>query len=303
MELRQLVYFEAVVRCGGFTRAAESLRIAQPAVSAQIRRLESELGAPLLLRTTRQVSLTAAGQLFLTRARRVLGELDAARSDMDEQAAVLRGRVCLGATPVLGPFDLPTVLAAFHRRYSAVTVSLRSGLVGAMLRALDDGDVDLVLGPIHVDLPARYTARALVGEQLVVITPPGHPLARRARVSLSELRSDPFVCLPAGSGLRDLLTSAAAAAGFDIRVQFEADDPAGVRGLVSAGLGIALSARSAALAPGSPVAVLELTPAPEHPPIGLIELRERSLPAAARACRQHLTDAAKAIPAPKPARR
>ncbi|MGH3588564.1 MAG: LysR family transcriptional regulator, partial [Pseudonocardia sp.] len=79
MELRQLVYLDAVVRHGGFTRAAEHLRVAQPAVSVQIRRLETEVGAQLLQRTTRSVALTHAGELFLDRARRALAELDAAR--------------------------------------------------------------------------------------------------------------------------------------------------------------------------------------------------------------------------------
>lgn len=298
MELRQLIYFEAVVRCGGFTRAAQSLRIAQPAVSAQIRRLETELGVPLLLRTTRRVSLTAAGQLFLTRTRRVLGELDAARAELDEQAAVLRGRLALGATQVVASLDLPAALAGFHRRYPAVTLSLRSSLIAELLHALDDGDVDLVLGPVHADLPVRYTARPLVGEQLVVITPPGHPLARGTRVSLADLRDDPFVCLPIGSGLRALLTSAAGSAGIHIPVQFEATGPAGVRELVSAGLGVALSARSAALAPGPPVAVLELDPATAHPPVGLIHRRDRSLSAAAQACHRHLTEVAGVLASP-----
>src|SRR6266700_6181921 len=98
MELRQLVYFEAVARHGGFSRAAEQLRIAQPAVSAQVRRLEAELGTPLLERTTRRVALTYAGELFLTRTRAVLGQLEAARGELDELASVMRGRLRIGAT-------------------------------------------------------------------------------------------------------------------------------------------------------------------------------------------------------------
>lgn len=119
MELRQLVYFEAVVRCGGFTRAAEHLHVAQPAVSAQIRHLEKELGVTLLARTTRRVALTQAGELLLVRARRVLVELDGTRVDLAELTEVLRGRVVLGATEVLGAFDLPATLASFAGRFPA----------------------------------------------------------------------------------------------------------------------------------------------------------------------------------------
>src|SRR5579863_6820635 len=101
MELRQLAYFDAVVRYGSFTKAAQRLHIAQPAVSAQIRRLEAELGTALLERTTRRVALTYAGELFLARAHQVLTQLDGARADMAELSAVLRGRVRVGASQVV----------------------------------------------------------------------------------------------------------------------------------------------------------------------------------------------------------
>ena len=91
MELRQLAYFEAVVRHGGFSRAAEQLHVAQPAVSAQIRRLELELGTALLERTTRRVRLTPAGELVLTRARSALAQVEGARADLAELATVSRG--------------------------------------------------------------------------------------------------------------------------------------------------------------------------------------------------------------------
>ena len=111
MELRQLAYFDAVVRHGSFTKAAQRLHVAQPAVSAQIRRLEAELGVTLLERTTRRVALTQAGELFLARARLALAQLEGARADLAELSAVLRGQVRIGATQVLGSLDLPAALA------------------------------------------------------------------------------------------------------------------------------------------------------------------------------------------------
>ncbi len=288
MELRQLVYFEAVVRFGGFTRAAEQLHVAQPAVSAQILKLESELGVALLTRTTRRVDLTHAGELFLARAARVLGELEGARGDLAQLTAVLRGRVALGATQVLGPFDLPAGLARFHRRYPGVALALRSGLIADLLTALDAGDVDLVLGPIHGDLPARYAALPLVDEQLIVVTPPGHRLAGEPVLSLAQLRGEPFVCLPPDSGLRALLNAATAACGFQPSVPFESHSPSSVRELVGAGLGVALLARSAAEAPGPPVNVHDVRPAVAHPRVGLIHHRDRRLTPAAQACQRHL---------------
>jgi LysR family transcriptional regulator, transcription activator of glutamate synthase operon len=288
VELRQLVYFEAVARVGGFTRAAAELHVAQSAVSAQIRRLEKELGVPLLRRTTRRVALTAAGALFLDRARRALAELDTARGELVDMSEVLRGRVAIGATSVLGPFDLPSALAAFHGRYPGVALTLRAGLIAALLAMLDAGEVDLVLGPVHDDLEPRFAAHRIAPEDVVLVLPPG---ARSSRtVALSDVRDSPFVCLPAGSGLRAILDAAASAAGFSPRVQFETAGPASIRELVSAGLGVALLARSAAERPGPPVTVCRLDPPPPHPPIGLIHHRDHRLTAAARTCRRHLIE-------------
>ena len=292
MELRQLVYFDAVARHHSFTKAAQRLHVAQPAVSAQIRRLEAELGTTLLERTTRRVALTHAGELFLDRARQVLAQLDAARGDLAELSAVRRGRVRLGATQVLGSLDLPASLAAFRRRYPGVSLALRTGLIAKLLGMLDAGEVDLIVGPVHDDLPTAYQARPLAPESLVLVTPPGHSLAARRDVALAAAGDEPFVCLPADSRLHEILAAAAAAEGFVPRVEFETYSPASIRELVSAGLGVALLARSAAEGPGPVIGVCELARAPGHPAIGLIRARGRPLTPAARAFAGHLAQTA-----------
>jgi DNA-binding transcriptional LysR family regulator len=185
---------------------------------------------------------------------------------------------------VLGGYDLPAALAGFHTRFPGVSLALRTGLIAELLAMLDAGEVDLVLGPVHDDLPARFTARHLVDEQVVLALPPGRAAVRE----LADVRNEPFVCLPAGSGLRAILDRAAAAAGFEPRVQFETHSAASIRELVGAGLAVALLARSATVAPGPAVTVVRLDPAPAHPAIGLIQHRDRRLSAAARACRQEL---------------
>jgi LysR family transcriptional regulator, transcription activator of glutamate synthase operon len=279
VELRQLVYFEAVARLGGFTRAAEQLHIAQPAISAQIRHLERELGTTLFERTTRRVQLTHAGTLLLARARTVIAELDGARSDLDELAAVLRGRLRLGVTQVLGSIDLPGLLATFHRTYPEVSLTVRSGLVAALLSELDAGAVDALIAPIHVGLPDRYVARPVGKESVVLATPPGLLRPGPRPVSLATVREEPFVCLPAHSGLHSILTAASAELGFEPHIQFEAPDPAAIRSFVAAGLGVALLAESAACGDGPLVDVHHLKNAPDHPPIGLILNRRQPTPA------------------------
>lgn len=283
MELRQLAYFEAVVRCGGFTRAADDLRVAQPAISAQVRRLESELGVALLARTTRRVTLTEAGELFLVRVRRVLAELAAARDEAAQVADVVRGTVAVGTTGVLGGYDLPATLAGFARRHPGVTLSLRTGLVDALADDLAAGTLDLVLGPIHPDPPSGIRSTALAEDRLVLVTPSGRPGG-----DLATFAGEPFVCLPAGSGLRGVLDGLATRLGVDLPVRFEASTPDGVRDLVAAGLGVALLAASAVERPGAPVAVHEVVPRTAHPPFGV--LRRASMSPAARALHAWLVD-------------
>jgi DNA-binding transcriptional LysR family regulator len=288
VEFRQLAYFEAVARLDSFTRAAQQLHVAQPAVSAQIRRLERELGTALFTRTTRRVTLTQAGSALLARVRTVLDELDGARADLDRLGAVLRGQLRLGITPILGSLDLPGLLVGFHRRYPDVTLAVTTGLVADLLTQLDAGDVDALLAPIHSGLAARYEARPLVTETLTLITAPGRLAQHPRPTSLADVRDQPFVCLPAGSGLRTILTTTAAEHGFVPHVPFEAPDPATIRRFVAAGLGVALLAESAATCAGPDVDVHRLKPAPPHPPIGLIRLREPPPGPTLRAWVEHL---------------
>lgn len=281
MELRQLEYFAAVARLGGFSRAAAQLRVAQPAVSAQIQRLERELGTALFTRTTRRVTLTHAGTLLLARAQTVLAELDAVRTDFSQLAAVTQGHLRLGVTPVLGPLDFPGLLASFHRRYPGVSLAVTSDLVPGLTAQLDAGDLDALIAPVHGDLAGRYSVEPLAPEAVRLATPPGRLPRRSTPARLAAVRDDPFVCLAPGSGLHAILLDAAAQQRFTPRIGFQAPDPAGIRSFVAAGLGVALLAASAAGGDGPAIDVHRLTPDPPHPPIGLI--RRPGEPAAALA--------------------
>ena len=288
MELRQIVYFEAVARTGGFTKAARVLHVAQPALSVQIKHLERELGARLLARTSRSVRLTDAGATFLARSRRILAEIEAARTEMDELAGVARGRVTLGATHILGPVHLPSSLATFHAHAPGLKVTLRAGAAHELLARLERQEVDMVLAPINADLGPKFQAQPLAVEELVLIASKDHRLASRRRIAVSQLSDEVFVALAPGDRLRSALEAACAAAGFTPDVEFEASFAGSVRELVSAGLGISLVTRSTAEAIGGPISVVALRPALPQPPFGLIHLAGIELSAAATALRDHL---------------
>ncbi|MQY31390.1 LysR family transcriptional regulator [Nocardia aurantia] len=270
MELRQLIYFDTVVREGGFTRAAQRLHVAQPAISAQIKLLETELGVILLDRSTRPPALTHAGELFRLRVRRILDDVDAARTEMSEISAVVRGALRIGATPVLGPIDLVAVIASFRRRHPGVTLSCRSGLLDPLVASLDDGALDVVIGPEHPGLAENHHIEHLADERFVLALPPHHLLTACARVDLAQARDELFVCLPPGSGMHTLLRETAANSGFEPRIDFVADTPATVRAFVAAGLGIAVMAASTTTGPGPTVTTRDLSDPPRHPAITLI---------------------------------
>lgn len=293
MELRQLAYFDAVVTHGGFGRAAAALHVAQPAVSVQVRKLEAELGVALLTRTTRQVRLTDAGEQFLVRARRVLGEVDGARADMAGLAGAVIGRVRIGAIQALDPFDLTGALAAFHARHPGVELGLRSGRLQALLDGLDDGSLDLAVGPVPREPNPRHHVTPLFTDELVLVTEPGHATAGRGPLRLGDLRDEPFACLPADSGLRAMLDRLAGADGFVPHVPFETASLPQLRDLVAHGLGVGLFARSVAQAPGRPVVVHSVDPGPVWRPVGLLRSAARALGPAAAAC--HAFIAARAV--------
>ncbi|TDP96497.1 LysR family transcriptional regulator [Labedaea rhizosphaerae] len=283
MELRTLAYAEAVARLGTFTRAAQELHVAQPAVSAQIATLERELGVQLFVRTRRGVTPTDAGARVVEHARRMLDQAEQLRADVDELRGLLAGRLRVGITPLVGGLDVPAAVAAFHREHPGVALRIRSGLIDALLAELAAGELDAVVGPIDERTERRFEVTVLATETVVLISAPAAAVPR----ALADVADQAFVCLHAESGLRAILDKAAAAHGFVPNVAVEAATPWQIREYVSAGLGVALLAASVARAEGPPVRITVLDPSPAHPPLGVI--RRPGGPRAAAAFAVHLS--------------
>jgi DNA-binding transcriptional LysR family regulator len=260
MELRQLRYLVSLAEERSFTRAAAREHIAQPALSQQVRRLEDELGLPLVDRTTRRVALTEAGELLVDRARRVLAEVRAAQSELGELAGIRAGTVTIGAMQTLGPFDLPRLLAAFHKRHPQVELSVREEASDTLAEMVRTDAVDLALLSVTDRIDRRgLELQQLATEELVALVPAGHPLARRRRVRMAELEHDDFISFREGWALRHLLVQAGTEAGFVPHVAFESNELTRIRSLVASGLGVALLARSGVEGTRDDVAVLALS--------------------------------------------
>jgi DNA-binding transcriptional LysR family regulator len=209
MELRQLRYFVTLAEELHFGRAAERLHIVQPAVSQQLRRLEAELGARLVDRSTRRVALTAAGERFLPEARAVLAAAERAR-DAVAASATLR----LGTSTGLGE-RLPRVLAELARLAPGRTVELVRVPAPARLRQVADGTLDAALLRGAPDHPG-VRIEPLWTDPLAVALAATHPAAGAASVALARLRDLPVRMPPrtANPALFDLVTAACRAAGF-----------------------------------------------------------------------------------------
>jgi DNA-binding transcriptional LysR family regulator len=257
MDLRQLSYFIAVAEEGQFTRAAARLLVVQPAVSAQIRRLERELGEVLFHRDRRSVRLTDAGEALLPHARSALAAVERGRDAIASLRGVLRGRLRIG---VAGPVDqrLSQALGEFHRAHPGVEVMLTIQNNEPLLEAVAGGHMDVgVVGVGIRPLPPRVRIREIAHERLVLAVSREHPLARRRSATLAELRDQPFVTLVHGSGHREAFEKAFDDAGFVPRIAAEAGELSSLIELAAEGLGAAILPRSAA--DGANVAVLDIT--------------------------------------------
>lgn len=287
MDLRQLRSFVAVARQRSFSRAAAELYLGQPAVSQHVRRLEDAVGLELLRRTTRSVELTDAGRLFLPRAERALAELEAGVAELEEMRGLLRGRLRIGAMQSLEPYDLPAVLAGFHRAHADIDITVveessRDMIAGVLADALDAAFV-----PLGDGLPEGLEGHELFTDELVVIAGPDAALATRSSVAMAELRAEDFVLLREGSTLRREIEAAARAAGFEPHAPFETNELARVVALVAEGLGVSIVPRALAESARDAVRVVRLDP-PVGRTVVLAWHAGRHQPPAARAFIEHV---------------
>lgn len=240
MELHQLAYFVAVADEGNFTRAAERLHVAQPGVSAQVKRLERELGQELLDRSGRTVRLTDVGAAALPHARAALAAVQGVREAVEELAGLVRGQVAIGAVTSAGPVRLPDLLAGFHERYPAVEITLSEANSDTMLAALREGRLDLAVVGLATGPPPGIATQVLLDEPFLAVTAPSGPLAGRDEVEIADLDGLPLMALPKGTGLRTALDAAFARVGRTPRIAFEAADPNVLVQLATRGLGVAI---------------------------------------------------------------
>ncbi len=243
MELGQLRYFAKAAELKNFTRAAEACSVSQPALSQQILKLEEELGRPLFERQGRQVALTAAGELLKERAEQIFALVDDAKGRITDDGET--GRVCVSAIPTVAPYLLPDVLRCFAERFPKAEVEVNEDVTEVLLKRLSQGEIDVGLVALPID-KQYLTIEALFEEELVLVLPPGHPLAERKRVTTADLHAEPFVLLGEAHCLTGNVLSFCRQKAFQPVVTGRTSQLATVQELVALGHGVSLVPESAA---------------------------------------------------------
>jgi len=204
MEISQLRYFLKVAEVGHFTKAAEELSLSQPALSRSILKLEEELGQPLLERLGRQVVLTEAGVTLRQRAEQICGLLDDVKAQItdDGKSGLLR----VGAIPTIAPYLLPEVFRGFAKACPQSNLRLIEDTTERLVKQCGRGEVDVLVLGLPAETP-HLDCEPLYDEELLLVMPASHALAKRKRILASDLASEPFVLLGEGHCLADQIES------------------------------------------------------------------------------------------------
>jgi DNA-binding transcriptional LysR family regulator len=242
VELRHLRYFRAVAEELHFGRAAERLHMAQPPLSQQILQLERELGVTLLVRSTRKVELTPAGEAYLNRVVAILDAVDEAGAQAHRIADGVEGHLAIGCVGSATYSLLPRLVRELREQLPGVDVSIRGEMLApAQISALLTGEIDLALLRPPVEEPG-VLLETLRRDRLIAALPEGHPLATRNSLRINDFRDEEFVA-HAGYGrsvMNSILFAVCADAGFVPRVRHEVEETSTLVTLVSAGLGVAI---------------------------------------------------------------
>ncbi|WP_433445283.1 LysR family transcriptional regulator [Nonomuraea sp. CA-141351] len=286
-----LAILAAVGETGHVTRAAELLGIPQPTASRRLAALADLIGAPLVVPSGRGIRLTRAGRTLAAASTHALTTMATAAREVREEIDPTTGRVVLGFLHLLGRELVPALIVGFRERHPGIRYSLVQGSRQDMLGALREGAIDLVfVAPMPLDDP-DLAGTPLADQELVLSVPPSHRFANRARVRPAELAGEELVTLEHGYGLRQITDDLCAAAGFEPRIAFEGQESETVRGLVAAGLGVAILPRStpgaARSQSASGVVEIPLSP-PVFRTIGVSWSKGARLTPAVRAFRDHV---------------
>jgi len=238
--LNRLKYFNDLSITGSYSKSAQRLGIAQPALSIAIRKLEEEVGLKLINRTDRQMTLTSDGRMLLKHVQTILASINEASRELTELKGLEYGEINIGASAMLSTYYLPQWLLAFKKQYPGILIRLYEAGTNDLERMVIDGKLDLALLQSDNENPAiRY--RPHIKEQVVACLPAFHPLADKTTLSIEDFCQQPVVLFRKGYYLRESIEKRAKEAGLTLNIQFETNLVDLLKQLVSQEIGIATS--------------------------------------------------------------
>lgn len=249
MDLRHFRYVQQIAEERSFSRAAEKLYIAQPALSQYILNLERELGTKLFDRSKNPISITYTGELFLQKAKMIIEIEDELHNEIRNSIQSDKGRLIIAISPNRGSYFLPKVLPAFSQVYPNVEIKLQEGLTNsyADLLTKDMADVAILAGPIDDE---RLDNVPIQKEDIMLAVAPGHRLVEYAQdngddyplISLGLFKDEQFIISRPGQGLRIMADELFESAGFKPKIYLETQSFETAHRLALSGLGVAVSA-------------------------------------------------------------
>ncbi|HYM22576.1 MAG TPA: LysR family transcriptional regulator [Vicinamibacterales bacterium] len=239
MDLRQLEILQAIAETGSFTACGRKLHVSQSAISRQILLLEEELGEPLFLRAGRQVRMTPAAESLVHLGQRVFQDVRDTVGAITDRTQQVKGTLRLSGGMTVCLYVFPPLLKHLRRVHPLLDVRLTVATAGRSVQEIRGGRVDAGLLTLPIDASDMVTVPVL-REELLVVTPPAHPLARRRRISPQDLAGQPFILFEEGSATRKVIDGFFAEEHIEPTIVMDTENVEIIKAMVKTGLGIGI---------------------------------------------------------------
>ncbi|GAA3301748.1 MULTISPECIES: LysR family transcriptional regulator [Glutamicibacter] len=296
LDAKRLQILLSVVEGGSVTAAADELFYTPSGVSQQLRKLEEEVGQPLLQRHARGMVPTDAGHVLAGHARAILQQMDAAMADLDQLAGLKSGSLSLGTFPTLGSSFIPLVISRFRKMYPSIKLDVRSTRLRELIGLLARGEISMGLLWEYEWMRLKrddFELTTLFTEPTVLVVGAEHPLAQLEEVDVAATAHEQWIVRANEHPVAELLERTCNAAGFSPKISFQANDYQEAQAMVSVGLGIALAPKSAVVNHHPGVKVLSLGEAAASRSVLLAQRRDRVRAPAENAFQTLLVDMGK----------
>ncbi|MCU9612878.1 LysR family transcriptional regulator [Caldibacillus lycopersici] len=239
MELRQLIYFLEAAKYKNFTKASESLHISQPALSKMIKSLEEELGITLINRSNKTSEVTDGGLIVLEYAERILSLVEEMQTTLEDLTSLKRGSISIGIPPIIGSLYFPKVMAEFHKEYPNISINITEYGGAKVVKSVEKGEFEVGVAVLPVDEEV-FHVYPIVEDEMKLLININHPLAKRDRIHLKELKNEEFIFYHEDFALHDIMWKKFIQEGFEPKILFKSSQWDLMSEMVGANLGITI---------------------------------------------------------------